>query len=152
VWLFLFITIYWWGSYFYSIKSISHFQWEGLILVKIISTISIIILLILIIAIAIIATASVLRKKRILDREKSSPFECGFDPFSNSRIPFSLRFYIIAIIFLIFDVEIAILLPMPIIFPLIESTTWLLVSTIFVLTLLIGLFHEWNFGALEWSN
>lgn len=152
VWLFLFITIYWWGSYFYSIKSISHFQWEGLILVKIISTLLVIIILILIIALAIIATASALRKKRILDREKSSPFECGFDPFSNSRIPFSLRFYIIAIIFLIFDVEIAILLPMPVIFPLVESITWLLVSSIFVATLLLGLFHEWNFGALEWSN
>jgi NADH-ubiquinone oxidoreductase chain 3 len=55
----------------------------------------------------------VLRKKTNLDREKTSPFECGFDPFSNSRIPFSLRFYIITIIFLVFDVEIAIILPLP---------------------------------------
>jgi NADH-ubiquinone oxidoreductase chain 3 len=64
-------------------------------------------------AFIIIVTASILRKKSLLDREKASPFECGFDPFSNSRIPFSLRFYMIAIIFLVFDVEIAILLPLP---------------------------------------
>jgi NADH-ubiquinone oxidoreductase chain 3 len=82
---------------------------------KIISTIASTILIISVIAFAIILTASVLRKKTSLDREKSSPFECGFDPFSNSRIPFSLRFYMIAIIFLVFDVEIAILLPIPLI-------------------------------------
>lgn len=152
VWLFLYITIYWWGSYFYSIKSISHFQWEGLSLVKIIISLFIIIAIILIIACVIILIASILRKKSNTDREKSSPFECGFDPFSNSRIPFSLRFYIIAIIFLIFDVEIAILLPIPIIFPLSELISWLRISSIFIITLIIGLFHEWNFGALEWSN
>ena len=137
---------------FYSIKSISHFQWEGLGLVKIIISLFIIIAIILIIACAIILTASILSKKRFNDREKSSPFECGFDPFSNSRIPFSLRFYIIAIIFLIFDVEIAILLPIPIIAPLTEIISWLLISSIFIATLIVGLFHEWNFGALEWSN
>ena len=152
VWLFLYITIYWWGSYFYSIKSIPHFQWGGLILVKIIHSLITIITIILLIACLIILTASILRKKRFNDREKSSPFECGFDPFSNSRIPFSLRFYIIAIIFLIFDVEIAILLPMPIILPLSEVFSWMIISSFFIFTLLGGLFHEWNFGALEWSN
>nr|QDA21725.1 NADH dehydrogenase subunit 3 [Deielia phaon] len=100
----------------------------------------------------IMLLASLLSKKSIIDREKSSPFECGFDPFNKSRIPFSLRFFLIAVIFLIFDVEIAILLP------IIESlgsskiTSWSLVTIIFIVILLVGLYHEWNQGALEWST
>nr|YP_010261339.1 NADH dehydrogenase subunit 3 [Libellula quadrimaculata]UIB40246.1 NADH dehydrogenase subunit 3 [Libellula quadrimaculata] len=100
----------------------------------------------------IMMLASILSKKSIIDREKSSPFECGFDPFNKSRIPFSLRFFLIAVIFLIFDVEIAILLPM------IESLSsssimsWSIVSVTFIAILLVGLYHEWNQGALEWSS
>nr|BAD32648.1 NADH dehydrogenase subunit 3 [Orthetrum melania] len=100
----------------------------------------------------IMLLASILSKKSINDREKSSPFECGFDPFNKSRIPFSLRFFLIAVIFLIFDVEIAILLPM--IESLYSSSiiSWSIVSIVFIVILLVGLYHEWNQGALEWSN
>nr|AMH85610.1 NADH dehydrogenase subunit 3 [Pseudogriphoneura sp. ACMJ-2016] len=96
--------------------------------------------------------ASILSKKSLIDREKSSPFECGFDPKSSSRIPFSLRFFLITIIFLIFDVEIALILPMILIINFSNVLVWFLTSSTFIIILLIGLYHEWNQGMLNWSN
>nr|QWQ55591.1 NADH dehydrogenase subunit 3 [Elimaea berezovskii] len=100
----------------------------------------------------IMLLASTLSKKSIHNREKSSPFECGFDPKSPARLPFSLRFFLIAVIFLIFDVEIALLLPILIIHQWSNMLAWSLITTFFLLILLIGLFHEWNQGALEWAT
>nr|QBP33889.1 NADH dehydrogenase subunit 3 [Klapopteryx armillata] len=108
--------------------------------------------IILALATVVMVLASLLSKKSIIDREKSSPFECGFDPKSSSRLPFSLRFFLIAVIFLIFDVEIALLLPMIIILPYSNILNWLTVSIFFILILIVGLYHEWNQGALEWAN
>nr|ASM82598.1 NADH dehydrogenase subunit 3 [Agnetina aequalis] len=102
--------------------------------------------------VVVMTLASILSKKSIIDREKSSPFECGFDPKSSSRLPFSLRFFLIAVIFLIFDVEIALLLPMILILPASNLMHWFMVSTFFLVILLVGLFHEWNQGALEWAE
>nr|QTT60873.1 NADH dehydrogenase subunit 3 [Potthastia sp. XL1561] len=96
--------------------------------------------------------ASLLSKKTMTDREKSSPFECGFDPMNSSRLPFSIRFFLIAVIFLIFDVEIALILPMIMIFKFSNLFMWCMTSIIFIMILLIGLYHEWNQGALNWSN
>nr|YP_010691244.1 NADH dehydrogenase subunit 3 [Drosophila paulistorum]WBU93790.1 NADH dehydrogenase subunit 3 [Drosophila paulistorum]WBU93894.1 NADH dehydrogenase subunit 3 [Drosophila paulistorum] len=107
---------------------------------------------ILIIATIVMLLASILSKKTLVDREKSSPFECGFDPKSSSRLPFSLRFFLITIIFLIFDVEIALILPMIIILKFSNLLIWSITSIIFILILLIGLYHEWNQGMLNWSN
>nr|YP_011004708.1 NADH dehydrogenase subunit 3 [Podonevadne trigona]WPT28348.1 NADH dehydrogenase subunit 3 [Podonevadne trigona] len=93
----------------------------------------------------------ILAKKTIFSREKSSPFECGFDPNSNSRLPFSLRFFLITVIFLIFDVEIIFLLPFVFSFPVVDVTTWFITGSIFLLVLLFGLLYEWKAGALEWT-
>nr|URH16450.1 NADH dehydrogenase subunit 3 [Kalotermitidae sp. A SH-2022a] len=106
----------------------------------------------LLLTMAVMIITSLLSKKSIEDREKSSPFECGFDPKSSARLPFSLRFFLIAVIFLIFDVEIALLLPMTIVLTTSSLKSWMLISTIFLLILIIGLFHEWNQGALEWAT
>nr|WDE73807.1 NADH dehydrogenase subunit 3 [Stenopelmatus sp.] len=103
-------------------------------------------------SVLVMMIASILSKKSINDREKSSPFECGFDPSSSARLPFSLRFFLIAVIFLIFDVEIALLLPIIIIIHWSNIFTWSIVSMFFLFILLVGLFHEWNQGALEWAN
>lgn len=107
--------------------------------------------MILLFAFLIISIASLIRLKTNKDREKSSPFECGFTPINTARIPFSLQFFLIAVIFLIFDVEITLLLPIPIIYqinpPIIISLTLIL----FLIILIIGLYYEWKKGALEWS-
>nr|QII41975.1 NADH dehydrogenase subunit 3 [Anopheles sinensis] len=107
---------------------------------------------IFIITIVVMMLATLLSKKTLLDREKCSPFECGFDPMNSSRIPFSLRFFLIAIIFLIFDVEIALFLPMIMIIKTSNLMNWSITSLFFIFILLIGLYHEWNQGALEWNE
>nr|YP_010983251.1 NADH dehydrogenase subunit 3 [Hypselodoris whitei]WOK01433.1 NADH dehydrogenase subunit 3 [Hypselodoris whitei] len=84
--------------------------------------------------------------------EKLTPFECGFDPLSKMRSPFSIRFFLLVVLFLIFDVEIALLFP---VMSLFQSSMSLLVSgslLLFILILLFGMFHEWNEGALDWLN
>nr|QZK21512.1 NADH dehydrogenase subunit 3 [Amitermes sp. ANIC 0599] len=101
---------------------------------------------------AIMILATLISKKINEDREKSSPFECGFDPKNSARLPFSSRFFLIAVIFMIFDVEIALLLPMPITMMTSNIKSWMIISSLFLMILIIGLYHEWNQGSLEWSN
>nr|YP_009236138.1 NADH dehydrogenase subunit 3 [Evynnis tumifrons]YP_009872231.1 NADH dehydrogenase subunit 3 [Dentex hypselosomus]AME17950.1 NADH dehydrogenase subunit 3 [Evynnis tumifrons]QKS34360.1 NADH dehydrogenase subunit 3 [Dentex hypselosomus] len=86
------------------------------------------------------------------DYEKLSPYECGFDPLGSARLPFSLRFFLVAILFLLFDLEIALLLPLPwgdqLPFPLL-TLLWAL-TVLALLTL--GLIYEWLQGGLEWAE
>nr|BAX03884.1 NADH dehydrogenase subunit 3 [Callanthias japonicus]BBU25859.1 NADH dehydrogenase subunit 3 [Callanthias japonicus] len=86
------------------------------------------------------------------DYEKLSPYECGFDPLGSARLPFSVRFFLVAILFLLFDLEIALLLPLPWgtqtphpLFTLISAST-------FLLLLAVGLIYEWLQGGLEWAE
>nr|YP_002519619.1 NADH dehydrogenase subunit 3 [Pseudomonacanthus peroni]BAH10467.1 NADH dehydrogenase subunit 3 [Pseudomonacanthus peroni] len=86
------------------------------------------------------------------DHEKLSPYECGFDPLGSARLPFSLRFFLVAILFLLFDLEIALLLPLPwgdqLSCPL---STFFWASAVLVL-LTVGLIYEWLQGGLEWAE
>nr|YP_010254531.1 NADH dehydrogenase subunit 3 [Lysmata debelius]QUA00616.1 NADH dehydrogenase subunit 3 [Lysmata debelius] len=115
-------------------------------------TMMIIIFFTLALASIVMIISSILAKKTILDREKNSPFECGFDPKGSARLPFSLRFFLIAVIFLIFDVEITLLLPLVPILYLTPLFSWLCTGIFFLIILLLGLYHEWNQGALEWAD
>nr|YP_010417459.1 NADH dehydrogenase subunit 3 [Junonia artaxia]YP_010417602.1 NADH dehydrogenase subunit 3 [Junonia touhilimasa]USF17514.1 NADH dehydrogenase subunit 3 [Junonia artaxia]USF17709.1 NADH dehydrogenase subunit 3 [Junonia touhilimasa] len=91
-------------------------------------------------------------KKSMLDREKCSPFECGFDPKCLARIPFSLQFFLITVIFLIFDVEIALIFPLISTFKTVNFFIWYKTSFFFIIMLLVGLYHEWNQNMLNWIN
>nr|QCX31797.1 NADH dehydrogenase subunit 3 [Upogebia affinis] len=111
-----------------------------------------IILITILLATIVMVLASILSKKMIIDREKSSPYECGFDPKGSGRLPFSLRFFLIAVIFLIFDVEITLLLPLASIIHITNIYSWLFTGVVFLIILLFGLYYEWYQGALNWSN
>nr|QNP09986.1 NADH dehydrogenase subunit 3 [Ochthebius sp. IBE<ESP> AN292] len=108
-------------------------------------------MIIFIISFIIMLIASFLSKKTFLDREKISPFECGFDPKSSARLPFSIHFFLIAVIFLIFDVEITLLIPLILIMKMTNLISYLMVSLFFLLILLLGTYHEWSQGALNWT-
>nr|YP_009169964.1 NADH dehydrogenase subunit 3 [Polypedilum vanderplanki]ALD88425.1 NADH dehydrogenase subunit 3 [Polypedilum vanderplanki] len=107
--------------------------------------------ILLMITFIIMALSSILSKKKYIDREKLSPFECGFNPVNSSRLPFSIRFFLIAIIFLIFDVEIALILPMILTLKTSNLFIWTYTNFIFISILILGLYHEWNQGSLNWT-
>nr|AEQ28563.1 NADH dehydrogenase subunit 3 [Rhipidura nigrocinnamomea]AEQ28579.1 NADH dehydrogenase subunit 3 [Rhipidura nigrocinnamomea]AEQ28580.1 NADH dehydrogenase subunit 3 [Rhipidura nigrocinnamomea]AEQ28581.1 NADH dehydrogenase subunit 3 [Rhipidura nigrocinnamomea]AEQ28582.1 NADH dehydrogenase subunit 3 [Rhipidura nigrocinnamomea] len=86
------------------------------------------------------------------DSEKLSPYECGFDPLGSARLPFSIRFFLVAILFLLFDLEIALLLPLPWAIQLQSPTTTLMWASILIILLTLGLIYEWIQGGLEWAE
>jgi NADH-quinone oxidoreductase subunit A len=84
------------------------------------------------------------------DSEKLSPYECGFEAFEDSRIPFDVRYYLVAILFIIFDLEIAFLFPWAVSLDKI-GLFGLASMGVFLLILVIGFIYEWKKGALEWD-
>nr|AAY18817.1 NADH dehydrogenase subunit 3 [Ceyx lepidus]AAY18818.1 NADH dehydrogenase subunit 3 [Ceyx lepidus]AGI37544.1 NADH dehydrogenase subunit 3 [Ceyx lepidus]AGI37545.1 NADH dehydrogenase subunit 3 [Ceyx lepidus]AGI37546.1 NADH dehydrogenase subunit 3 [Ceyx lepidus] len=86
------------------------------------------------------------------DSEKLSPYECGFDPLGSARLPFSIRFFLVAILFLLFDLEIALLLPLPWAIQLYSPTTTLTWTFTIISLLTLGLIYEWLQGGLEWAE
>ena len=84
------------------------------------------------------------------DPEKLSAYECGFEPFNDSRMEFDVRFYLVAILFIIFDLEIAFLFPWAISLGNIGALGfWSMMIFLFVLT--VGFVYEWKKGALDWD-
>lgn len=84
------------------------------------------------------------------DLEKNSPYECGFEPFSDARIKFDVRFYLVAILFIIFDLEIAFLFPWSISLSN-QGMLGFWSMMIFLGVLTVGFIYEWKKGALEWE-
>nr|YP_002332265.1 NADH dehydrogenase subunit 3 [Phoenicolacerta kulzeri]ACJ54966.1 NADH dehydrogenase subunit 3 [Phoenicolacerta kulzeri] len=86
------------------------------------------------------------------DMEKLSPYECGFDPLGTARLPFSIRFFLVAILFLLFDLEIALLLPTPWAMNLPQPMMTISWMSMIIILLTIGLIYEWLQGGLDWAE
>jgi len=99
---------------------------------------------------ALLILAAVVLAVRNPDHEKVSAYECGFAAFDDARMKFDVRFYLVAILFIIFDLEIAFLFPWAVAFKNVGILGfWSMILFLFVLT--IGFAYEWKKGALEWQ-
>ena len=106
-------------------------------------------------AIGLFLGAALLVVNRILssnrpDSEKLSPYECGFEAFEDSRMKFDVRYYLVAILFIIFDLEIAFLFPWAVALNEIGMAGFLAMM-LFLGILIVGFLYEWKKGALEWE-
>ncbi|HUQ09954.1 MAG TPA: NADH-quinone oxidoreductase subunit A [Steroidobacteraceae bacterium] len=84
------------------------------------------------------------------DKQKLSPYECGFEAFEDSRMKFDVRYYLVAILFIVFDLEIAFLFPWAVVLESIGAFG-LIAMGIFLFILVVGFIYEWKKGALEWD-
>ncbi|MBH5330152.1 NADH-quinone oxidoreductase subunit A [Eikenella sp. S3360] len=82
--------------------------------------------------------------------EKDAPFECGFEAFENARMRFDVRYYLVAILFILFDLEIAFMFPWAVVFKDLGMFGFGVMS-VFIVILGIGFVYEWKKGALEWE-
>ena len=96
----------------------------------------------LILVLLLLIALQILNQQRVNRRRKNSPFECGFDPQESARLPFSLRFFLLAIIFLIFDIEIALLFPLILRMKIKYLKISYIAGRLFLLILIAGLVHE----------
>nr|YP_008802544.1 NADH dehydrogenase subunit 3 [Monomastix sp. OKE-1]AGZ90197.1 NADH dehydrogenase subunit 3 [Monomastix sp. OKE-1] len=98
----------------------------------------------------VILGSSFLFATRNPDMEKISAYECGFDPFDDARGRFDIRFYLVAILFIIFDLEVTFLFPWAVSLSHIDFFGfWSMMIFLFILT--VGFFYEWKKGALDWE-
>jgi NADH-quinone oxidoreductase subunit A len=84
------------------------------------------------------------------DAQKLSPYECGFEAFEDSRMKFDVRYYLVAILFIVFDLEIAFLFPWAVVLDSI-GVFGLVAMGVFLFILVVGFIYEWKKGALEWD-
>ena len=98
----------------------------------------------------IISIASIILSNKTPDKEKVSVYECGFNPINMPGQPFSIRFFLIGVLFLIFDLEITYLFPWSVSSNIVSlKGQWVII--IFIICLVIGLIYEWVKGGLEWE-
>lgn len=90
-----------------------------------------------------------LSQKRWIGQEKISPFECGFTPKFRARLPFSIRFFLVALLFVVFDVELVLIFPLVTGISILRSLQRRVITFRIILILLAGLAHEWNQGRLD---
>nr|YP_010610935.1 NADH dehydrogenase subunit 3 [Hebius craspedogaster]WAP91769.1 NADH dehydrogenase subunit 3 [Hebius craspedogaster] len=86
------------------------------------------------------------------DINKLSPYECGFDPLGNARTPISIQFFLVAILFILFDLEIILLLPIPWSMNTNPPNTSIMLTFTLLTVLTLGLLYEWLQGGLEWTE
>jgi NADH-quinone oxidoreductase subunit A len=84
------------------------------------------------------------------DAAKNAPYECGFEAFENARMKFDVRYYLVAILFIIFDLEIAFLFPWAVVLDQL-GMVGLVDMSVFLAILVVGFIYEWKKGALEWE-
>ena len=84
------------------------------------------------------------------DSQKNSPYECGFEAFEDARMKFDVRYYLVAILFILFDLEIAFLFPWAVVIQEIGMAGFLAMM-LFLFVLVVGFIYEWKKGALEWD-
>ena len=106
-------------------------------------------ILALVIGVLVLSLGALLGK-RSPDSAKNSPYECGFEPFDDARLPFDVRFYLVAILFILFDLETAFFIPWAV---ALRKVGWLGFwgGMIFLGILLVGFIYEWKKGAIEWE-
>ncbi len=98
----------------------------------------------------ILLTVGTLLSPNRPDPEKLSPYECGFEAFEDARMKFDVRYYLVAILFILFDLEIAFLFPWAVVLPDIGLSGFVAMM-VFLLVLVVGFVYEWKKGALEWE-
>nr|YP_009253044.1 NADH dehydrogenase subunit 3 [Vollenhovia emeryi]ANA91982.1 NADH dehydrogenase subunit 3 [Vollenhovia emeryi] len=111
---------------------------------------NLLLLLMMILSLLLISLNFILSKKSFQDREKISPFECGFDPMGSSHPPLSTQFFLISLIFLIFDIEIAMLIPLIFLMKFFNAFM-IYTSILFLFILTYGLYLEYSEQSIEWK-
>lgn len=102
------------------------------------------------IALIILFLNILISSKLLKNREKISPFECGFDPISKSRMPFRIQFFLIRLIFLIFDIEITLLIPLVLLIYTFNKIP-IILSFLFLIILIFGLLIEYLEKSIDWK-
>lgn len=100
---------------------------------------------------AALITLSFVLGKRVKDRVKDSPYECGIVPTGSARERFSVKFYLVAIVFILFDIEAVFLYPWAVVFRELKLFAFV-EMVLFIALILVGFFYIWKKGALDWSK